>query len=99
MRSSGIRTRLMALLIAVSVGAFGAHAFADEAPAKININTADAAEMTKFPGIGDVKAKAIVDYRTEKGPFKSCDDLINVKGIGPKTLEKIKPMCTVGDAE
>lgn len=55
---------------------------------KVNINTADAkAISTQLQGIGLVKAKAIVDYRTANGPFKSVDQLVKVKGIGPQTVE------------
>ncbi|WP_404339005.1 ComEA family DNA-binding protein [Pseudoalteromonas mariniglutinosa] len=55
----------------------------------ININKATAAELTQLPGIGESKAKAIVDYRTNKGPFKSFQQLAEVKGIGSKLLEKL----------
>lgn len=58
---------------------------------QVNINTADAATLAKdLDGIGDVKAKAIVDYRTQNGPFKTIDDLAKVAGIGAATLEKNK---------
>ena len=60
----------------------------------IDINTADASALKKFNGVGPATAKKIVDYREANGPFASCDDLTKVKGIGAKTLEKIKPMCT-----
>ena len=61
----------------------------------ININTATIAELTRLSGIGEVKAQAIVDYREQNGQFKSVDELINVPGIGEKTLEKIRVQCTV----
>ena len=55
-----------------------------------NINTATVAEIEKLPGIGQKSAAAIVAYRTEKGKFKTPKDLLKVKGIGKKTLEKIQ---------
>lgn len=60
----------------------------------VNINTADSEELETLPGIGPVKAQAIVNYRNANGDFGSIEDLINVKGIGIKTLEKILP-CVV----
>ncbi|MBY6276067.1 helix-hairpin-helix domain-containing protein [Symbiobacterium thermophilum] len=60
----------------------------------VNINTAGQAELETVPGIGPALARAIITYRTEHGPFQSVDDLINVSGIGSKTLEKIRPYVT-----
>lgn len=57
-----------------------------------NVNTASAKEIEKLPGIGKKSAAAIVAYRTEKGKFKTLKDLLQVKGVGKKTLEKIKPL-------
>ncbi len=54
---------------------------------KININTASADELMNLKGIGEKKAKAIVEFRKANGLFKQPEDLINVPGIGPKTLE------------
>lgn len=63
----------------------------------VNINTADAAALAdNLNGIGDAKAKAIVDYRQKHGPFKSADELVNVKGIGLKTVEKNRELIRVG---
>ena len=70
--------------------------FATAAFAKVNINTATAQELTSLPGIGQVKAEAIVKYREANGPFKSVDDITKVNGIGPKKLEKIRNEITVG---
>ncbi|SMF88664.1 competence protein ComEA [Paenibacillus uliginis N3/975] len=64
---------------------------AAETSGKININTADAAALMDLPGIGEKKAQAIIDYRTKHGPFRTAADLLEVKGIGPKMLEKMKP--------
>lgn len=55
-----------------------------------NVNTASAAEIEKLPGIGKKSAAAIVAYRTEKGKFKTSKDLLKVKGVGKKTVEKIQ---------
>jgi competence protein ComEA len=55
----------------------------------VNINTADAETIAKsLDGIGLAKAKAIVAFRDEHGPFKSLDDLAQVKGVGAATLER-----------
>ncbi len=55
----------------------------------VNVNTASAEEISEeLKGIGIAKAGAIVRYREEKGPFKSLEDLINVKGIGAATIDK-----------
>ena len=64
--------------------------------AAIDINTATQAELDKLPGIGAVKAKAIVDDRAKNGPFKSIDDIKRVKGIGGKTFEELKGQISVG---
>lgn len=58
---------------------------------KVNINKADMEELMTLPFIGEVKSQAILIYRTEHGPFKTIDELDNIKGIGPKTLEKLRP--------
>jgi len=61
----------------------------------ININTASAADFESLSGIGEVLAAAIVDYRTQNGPFAAVDDLEDVSGIGPATLEEIRDQITV----
>lgn len=61
----------------------------------ININTAGIEELTTLPGIGDVKAEAIIKYRSEVGKFKTKEELLNVEGIGEALFEKIKDNITV----
>jgi competence protein ComEA len=58
----------------------------------LNVNTATQAELELLPGIGPALASRIVEYRTAKGPFRSMSDLDAVSGIGPKMLEKLKPL-------
>ena len=56
----------------------------------ISINNSDIEQLKEIPGIGEVKAKAIISYRESNGKFRSIDELKNVDGIGEKTFEKIK---------
>jgi competence protein ComEA len=56
----------------------------------VNINSASVEELQALPGIGPAKAEAIASYRSENGAFQSVDDLLNVSGIGEKSLEKLK---------
>lgn len=60
-------------------------------PALLNINTASAAELQTLPRIGEKMAQRIIAYRSEHGDFATVDAIQNVKGIGPKTLEKLRP--------
>lgn len=57
---------------------------------KIDLNRADAATLESLPGIGPVKAREIIRYRRENGTFGDWEELLEVKGIGEKTLEKIR---------
>jgi competence protein ComEA len=98
MNKAFLAAAAFAVLTSVS---FGGHAatqaqpapapIAAVTPAPVNLNTADAATLTReLKGIGATKAKAIVDYREEHGPFSSVDELLEVKGIGSATLEKVR---------
>ena len=62
----------------------------------ININTASVEELTQLQKVGQKTAENIVAYRDANGPFKTVDDLTNVKGIGEKILELNKDRITVG---
>ena len=63
----------------------------------LNINTASAEMLAEtIEGVGERKAEAIVRYREEHGPFASVDELLEVRGIGPKTLERSRDKLSVG---
>lgn len=67
----------------------------DTAFEPVNINSATRHELQMLDGIGEIKATAIIAYREQHGAFSSVDDLINVSGIGEKTLEKLRDKLTV----
>ena len=78
---------LLTTILLFSTSAMSAQAQAE----KVNINTANAEQIASgISGIGENKARAIVEYRTSHGNFKSIDALQNVDGIGKKTIEKNK---------
>jgi competence protein ComEA len=77
---------LLALVIALA---------APFAQAALDLNTATKEQLVALSGIGPAKAQAILDYRTQHGGFKSVDELKDVKGIGAKRFEKLKPELTV----
>ena len=80
----------------VSFAAKSKPAIDHSAQLKISINNADAEMISEvLSGIGLKKAKAIVAYRKKNGKFKSLDDLLNVKGIGQKTLDKNRGRITL----
>ena len=60
-------------------------------PVLLNINTASTEELQTLPNIGERMAKRIIDYRIQHGDFASVDALQDVKGIGPKTIDKLRP--------
>ena len=62
----------------------------------IDINSANAEQLTALPGIGEVLANRIIAYREENGGFLSTDELQNVEGIGEKRLEAILDLITIG---
>ncbi|MBN4073783.1 MAG: competence protein ComEA [Gammaproteobacteria bacterium] len=64
----------------------------------VNINHSNADELeTELVGIGPDKATAIIQYRQDHGPFTSVDDLVNVKGVGQKTIDKNRENLTVAE--
>jgi competence protein ComEA len=64
--------------------------------ALINLNTASATELESLPGVGEVTAGLIIDYRETNGPYRSIDDLVHVKGISTRTIYDLRDLVTVG---
>ena len=62
----------------------------------ININTADLSQLTLLPGIGEVTAQRILDYRRANGRFSKIEELLNIEGIGPSRFTKIMDYITTG---
>jgi competence protein ComEA len=84
--------RLAGIAALVSVLALAAPLAAAES---VNVNTATQEELVTLPGIGPAKAKAIIDYRTAH-PFKTIDEVKNVRGIGDNLYESLKGKITAG---
>ena len=61
----------------------------------VNINTASSAELQLLPGVGEVRAGAILAVRKQRGGFKQIEDLLEVKGIGPEMLKRLRPYATL----
>lgn len=85
----------------VHVPRVGEPALANDIPTEpsqdtpLNLNTADAAALTRLPGIGPAKADAILTYRNQNGPFTEIGQLTNVPGIGDATFQRLAPLITV----
>jgi competence protein ComEA len=80
-------TRLLSVLVSLLL--WSGSGFA------VDLNKATQAELEALKGIGEVKAKAIIDYRAKNGPFKSADDLDKVKGVGKGIIGKIGADVTI----
>ena len=63
---------------------------------KLDLNTATTEQLITLPGIGPELAQRILDYKKEHGPFKSVDELTNVKGVGKVKLTKLRDAVTIG---
>ncbi len=73
----------------------GAGSNAQQTGGKVNINTADQAQLDTLPGIGPAYAQRIIQYREINGPFKAIEDIKRVSGIGDKRFEQLKDLITV----
>jgi len=87
---------VVAVLALAPPPAHGATAQAPASGDKVNINTAGVDELVALPGIGKAYAERILEYRQKNGPFKRIEDILNVRGIGEKTFERIRDRLTLG---
>ena len=93
MRKSLHILALTLVLLSVSASAMAAESSAPTGV--VNINSADAAQLSLLPRVGEKVAQRIIEYRTEHGPFKKTTDLMQVKGIGAKTFEGLSAYVAV----
>ena len=86
----------LALLATLSMPGLAAAA---DAPVtgKINLNTAESAQLELLPRVGPALAKRIIEFRQKNGSFKSTEELMLVRGIGEKTFEQMKPYLSISD--
>lgn len=88
----------LAAVLALAMSSGIAVAAPSEQPSgKVNINTASADQLAQLPGVGEKLAARIVEHRQKEGPFKTAQELMNVKGIGEKNFQKLQPYLTVGE--
>ena len=86
---------IMGLMLCALAGTAGAADNAAEASTPIDLNRADVKQLMEIPGIGEVTAQRIVEFREKHGPFGRVEDLLKVKGIGEKSFEKLRPYVKV----
>jgi len=94
-RRLSVQRSFLALLV-LTVALYPAAAKKKPPAHPININTAGSADLQQVPGIGPSTAQKILDTRKSYGSFKTVDDLLAIKGIGPEKLEKMRKYLTVG---
>jgi competence protein ComEA len=88
--------RALAWLIALAIGASALSAFAESRiSGVVNLNTATLEELQLLPGIGEARAKAVIEARKRRGGFQKVEDLLEVKGIGEAGLERLRPHVTL----
>jgi len=93
---AGVLAFALAALALTPGVARGAASPAPATSEKVNINTAGVDELVALPGIGKSYAERIVEYRQKNGPFKKIEDILNVRGIGEKTFDRIKDRLSIG---
>jgi competence protein ComEA len=99
MKTRRIVASLVALALAALVASAPVLAAGKPAPsAKVNINTATTQQLTTLPGVGEKLAARIIEFRQKSGPFRTAQELMNVRGIGEKNFQKMQQYVLVGEA-
>jgi competence protein ComEA len=92
-RKHTLAALLVGALLAVAAGP--GVGVAQDKPGAVNLNTATLDELVAVPGIGEKRAQDILDARKARGGFKSLEELLELRGIGPANLEKLRPYLSV----
>ncbi len=96
-RTATIKAVAVAILLAITVSFAGMAA--ESVTAKVDINKATVEQLQTLPGVGEVIAKRIVEYRQTNGSFEKAADIMNVKGIGEKSYLKMKDRISVSEVK
>ncbi len=94
-----MKSKLIAVVtsVAVALPLLAGAAVAQDDELKVDLNRAGIEELVKLPGVGEIVAQRIVNYREENGAFQATEELMNVRGIGEKTYLKLEPYLTVSE--
>ena len=88
-------TKFVSLFLIVTLGTLSAAA--GEKVTKVDLNTASIEELVELPRIGPKVAARVIKYREQNGGFQDVDELLHVRGIGEKTMDKLRDLVTVGE--
>lgn len=99
-RMMNVRRRVGSILLLCCALLIAGGAIAKKVPpaSPLDLNTATALQFAQLPGIGATTAKAIVQFREKSGPFERVNDLLAIRGISSRKLERIRPYVTVSTA-
>ena len=94
-----MKSKLIAVVtsVALALPLLAGAAVAQDDELKVDLNRAGIEELVKLPGVGEIVAQRIVNYREENGAFQATEELMNVRGIGEKTYLKLEPYSTVSE--
>lgn len=90
LRSRRVRAAILAIALAASTSS-PVWAGAPALQGTLNLNKATVEQLVLLPGVGESRARAIVAFRKQRGPFKTVAELVEVKGIGEAAMAKLKP--------